>query len=220
MDHIPPRSFFLNRKHPKGLEFPACKHCNNSTSDIEDAARLVSLIQGTVYNRNIQDDFLERSDSYIKSVQINKIRFEDIGAKYGENHLLKLDESTQEKLIQLSLKITLALYYNITNGGIVNKHQPISLIFYTADRIDKTVLDMLQYWTNMPNEIGLSDPLVAEQFYYRYIQFENQFGKRNSEGWDFSVTFHLHNGYICIATIYESSIYLQERDKIVRYADS
>ena len=48
MDHIPPRSFFLNRKHPKGLEFPACKHCNNSKSDLEDEARLVRLMQGTV----------------------------------------------------------------------------------------------------------------------------------------------------------------------------
>ena len=218
MDHIPPRSFFLDRKHPKGLEFPACKHCNNSTSGVEDAARLLSLIQGTVYNTKIRDDFLKRSDSYIKSLLINKIRFEDNGIKNGENHLLKLDELTQEKLIKLSLKITLALYYNITKGDIVEKHQPISLIFYTADRIENNVINLLQNWINTPDEIELKDPLIAEQFYYRYIQFEKQFGKSSGEGWDFSLTFHLHQGYICIAKIYESPSYLQDVDKIVRYA--
>ena len=115
VDHIPPRSFFLQRRHPKGLEFPACSSCNNNSSNAEDIARIISTLQGTVFNPAVKKDFEDQADSYFRAMRINSIRLSDSGKMHEGNHLLELDLDSQEAIIVLSTKVVLGIYYN-TNG--------------------------------------------------------------------------------------------------------
>ncbi len=44
VDHVPSRQMFSLRRRPKGLEVPACKQCNNSTSQHEQVAAMLGRV--------------------------------------------------------------------------------------------------------------------------------------------------------------------------------
>lgn len=47
VEHMPPLVLFLNRQRPKGLEFAACRECNNGTKGADAVAALFSRISHT-----------------------------------------------------------------------------------------------------------------------------------------------------------------------------
>jgi hypothetical protein len=58
IEHMPPIQMFRLRDRPKGLEFPACRECNNGTGDSD----LVASLMGRIY----PDTKLEIARSEIK----------------------------------------------------------------------------------------------------------------------------------------------------------
>jgi 5-methylcytosine-specific restriction endonuclease McrA len=44
VEHMPPRVIFWGKDRPKGLEFPSCEQCNNSTRLSDQVAGLMSRI--------------------------------------------------------------------------------------------------------------------------------------------------------------------------------
>jgi len=44
IDHVPSRQMFMLRKRPKGLEVPACEHCNRATRQHEQVAAMLGRI--------------------------------------------------------------------------------------------------------------------------------------------------------------------------------
>lgn len=111
IDHIPPRSLFLGKKYPKEFEFPACGSCNNKTSNEEDAARLISIFQGTAYSSNINDDFISNLSTYTKAANFLSMKFTELRYTDEGNIVLGIDPKTTESINTLATKIALALYY-------------------------------------------------------------------------------------------------------------
>ena len=212
-DHIPPRSFFLGRKHPKGLEFPACLECNNASSNEEDIASLISKIQGTVSNKSLLKDFEERSESYIKTMIINKIRLTDTGLMAGGNHWLKTDDRTQEAIIMLSTKIVLALYYKVYEKTSIVPEQRIALTYLPENRITD---EFTGVWPFPPKETHFRRKEISNQFYYRYVTWLKSAGKENEDGWDFSILVHLHRKVFFFAKVYRNESFVPPNEQIVR----
>lgn len=46
IEHCPPRSVFINRNYPEGFEFPACKDCNQGSSDQDLLVAMLSRMDG------------------------------------------------------------------------------------------------------------------------------------------------------------------------------
>lgn len=111
VDHVPPRSFFIDRRHPKGLEFPACNQCNNTIASAEDAARLVTMFQGSSFNEELLTYFQTNRKSLLTSMDLASIQLTELNQRHGENELFEIDERTQESIVTMSTKVALALYY-------------------------------------------------------------------------------------------------------------
>lgn len=48
IDHMPPRKLFLDGIRPKGLEFPACRRCNEGCSQLDAAIRWLAFSQSPI----------------------------------------------------------------------------------------------------------------------------------------------------------------------------
>ena len=54
IDHAPPKSFFRDSHRPKGLEVPACKHCNRGHSNLEEFFSYIAFLQLSAKENHIE----------------------------------------------------------------------------------------------------------------------------------------------------------------------
>lgn len=214
-DHIPPRSYFIDSRHPGGLEFPSCRSCNNRTSNEEDIARLLSRIQGASFNSDLQRDFMALPEKYQKTAKLSGIQIQNTGKMVGSLELFQLGPNESESFITLSTKLVLGLHYKLLNK-IVTPEQKISLIFYTADRDTDKIIELIDQMPGHPPDKALQDDKFSKQFYYRYLIFEEYFDKQNADGWEFLIGFHFHIGLLGLGIVYLNEDYLHDYDIIVR----
>ena len=211
-DHIPPRSFFIDRKHPKGFEFPACSKCNNTTSDSEDVARVLSMLQGTAFGGALLQDFVNRGQSYVRSVRERGVTFKYSHEISGDKHLVTIDDKSADSIILLARKVALGLYYNISGRSILSHEQRIELVFCTADRLH-LMNKLHQYLTEPPIEPSLRNPEIARQFCYKFMDTKKH--RLKNEGWRYSVLLHFHQGYQWVATFFDNENCLEAHHGIV-----
>lgn len=56
IEHMPPIAMFDGRQRPKGLEFPACRECNNGTSHSDQVASLMGRVYPDAAHQQGRDD--------------------------------------------------------------------------------------------------------------------------------------------------------------------
>ena len=95
IDHIPARSFFVNRKHPKGYEFPACVSCQNRTTGAEDTVRLIALMQASAFNDDANSHFLEHEESFLRGLAQRKPHLTDTEVEHEGNPIVRIGKETQ-----------------------------------------------------------------------------------------------------------------------------
>lgn len=132
IDHIPPISMFTGRARPKGLEFPACLHCNNGSKLNDNILALLSRMhsseQGTdaytadvaTVMKSIANNFPELlHELNANSHDINSIELpESLQLEDGGGLIYADGPIVQNAIREIGAKIGLALHYERT-GRIV-----------------------------------------------------------------------------------------------------
>lgn len=196
IDHVPARAFFIDRKHPVGMEFPACSTCQNSTTDAEDVARLVTIFQGTSYNPSMIGFFDRNNDSLIRGVVQRKPELIDTGYSIGGNPIIRLGEEVQNKIVECQRKISLALYYRIT-GRILRPDQCMALTFLTFDKA-LIIDEQLALLDSVPTDEWSNDLEILAQFRYKWRNFSG-----GQEGLLLYLGTFIH-GLVCFTLFLES----------------
>lgn len=195
-DHVPARSFFRDRRHPAGLEFPACASCQERTSDAEDVARLVALRQGAAFNPEVREYVEENHRSINRGLAERRPGMKFIAYAPDGREIHVLSPKVQKALIEAQRKLALALYYRLT-GAILGPERCVALTFYPVSDGRRVA----EYWRTLdqkPPDQSMHDPSVAEQFKYRYRRVSPE-----RLGFDLLVGTFLH-GFVAFMAYYLS----------------
>ena len=196
MDHVPARAFFVKRKHPKGMEFPACKSCQNRTSDAEDMTRLLTILQGTARNTDMLSYFNQKEASIVRGLIQRKPKLMSAGEFYQGHPVVRLDERVQEMIIETHRKIALALYYKITEKALdSSKRMAFSFFNMEKEEIPEKILKMMN---GLPLDNSMRDPAVLKQFRYKFARFPD-----TELGLELYLATWLH-GLVCLIAFFTS----------------
>ena len=170
VDHVPARAFFIDRRFPPGLEFPACLRCQNCTTDSEDVTRIVMSLNATSFNPAMLATVISNWDAFTRGMIQRKPKFIELGASVAGNPLVGVGTDVQDKIIENQRKVALALYYRIT-GKVLKSTQRMSFTF--ASPLDgEMVAQHLQFLDRAPADNWASSARYSDQFRYRYRVFE------------------------------------------------
>ena len=194
------------------MEFPACKSCNNATSKDEDVARILSLLQGTVMNSEVLSDYVDRSNSYDKAMELNKLKFTETGLSAFGHPLVRISESNKNAIIMLAIKTVLGLYYNINNNYPMPSTSRIALTAMRADNMALDKLSSLNRWPSQPQQQDFKSTRVANQFYYRFCNYDDHKDQLKYEGWSLNLWFHFHLGYFFFAKVFDSVDHVKDNN--------
>lgn len=92
VEHMPPIQMFQLRQRPKGLEFPACKQCNNGTGHSD----LVASLMGRVYPDPAADVAKDEVKKLLRAVSNNvpgllqEMRVGRAGQKIARNNVPRM----------------------------------------------------------------------------------------------------------------------------------
>lgn len=138
-DHLPPRSFLIDRKWPEGYVFSACSTCNNQSSDAEYVASIFAKIGWSLLpDQNVDPKIYEKVFLELKSKKpfifdamqneipaaakkriIRKAGFEpQAGTAIAEVPIVRIPVEVDEYMRVFGLKLAKALHYKHT-GFIV-----------------------------------------------------------------------------------------------------
>ncbi|GGB05919.1 hypothetical protein [Allosediminivita pacifica] len=67
IEHAPPKAFFKDKARLRGLEFPACKRCNNGSSQLDQVASWVAYGMGLIRRDDPQDGYWEKLSRGVKN---------------------------------------------------------------------------------------------------------------------------------------------------------
>ena len=142
VEHAPPKVLFRDKKRQKGLEFPACKRCNNGTSALDQVAALITLtMSGVDKNRYIRDrayiskiaqGVRNNSPEVFDLLGLNKREYGTfLHPQHGILNLLELDPRLlTEWLSPWAAKIVAALWYQ-HSGSCIRERERISISWMT-----------------------------------------------------------------------------------------
>lgn len=144
VEHAPPRVLFRDKKRLKGLEFPACKRCNNGTSDLDQVAALFCLTMGAALNPDMDSEYWEKIFLGVKN---NSPEVIDYLARDVEPHFWDLGER-RETLIRSKInrklfhhylnpwaaKLTYAIWYEVT-GTAIDEEIVVYINWLTNEKI-------------------------------------------------------------------------------------
>jgi hypothetical protein len=209
IDHVPARSFFIDRKYPNGMEFPACGNCQKIITDSEDVVRLVTTLQGTSYNPNMAQHFKEKNDSIIRGINQRKPEMVDTGHLAGENPIISLGPKVQEMIIDNQRKLSLALFYKIMGAPLQSNYR-MAITFYTFDKHD-LIQEQLSIMDSNLEEDWIHDQQMQLQFRCKFKILNGQ-----PDGHILFMATYLH-GLIAFTLFLESEDYATEvQKKILR----
>lgn len=196
VDHVPARAFFVDRKSPGCTRFPACLRCQNRTTDSEDIARLLAISQATAINPDALEYFLESEASIMRGFKQRKTKLLDHGESIDGNPVVRLDEDTQERIIEVFRKIALALYYRIV-GEILTLDRRMSFGFFNISQREQ-IANLSKLLKERPVDSDLLEERFVRQFTYRYVWLP-----RSQIGADLHLGIMLH-GFVCFVTFFDS----------------
>ncbi len=135
IEHAPPKVMFWHKHRPKGFEVPACKRCNENSSNADQLAAFIALSQS-----NRGDDFTQEESDYfdkvMRGVNNNIGNIKDIlklgkeSGIYGAIHY-DHDELFKKHLGPWAAKQTLAHWFDITGGRILSSNGLVAVRWQT-----------------------------------------------------------------------------------------
>ncbi len=188
IDHIPARSFFIDRQWPEGFEFPACYSCNQETRFIELRLALISRLDPTLPNDSpihaeaskLLSSIAKTEPKFIhdllKPVDLESKRkvLSNFNISFSERDLLKIDtiinvpESVSDDVKRYGCKLAKAVHWKHT-GRIVPQHADFLCYWQSnadmnSHRIDLFIAEFLK-------GIGTAsrnNKFLGDQFVYRW----------------------------------------------------
>jgi hypothetical protein len=188
VDHIPARSFFLNRQWPEGFEFPACLKCNQESRSTEARLALISRLDPTLPEnspihaeaekmiegiRRNDSEFLRELSAPVDSESQKNILKEygipyDDGDEIETNSVIGIPPSLSLEVQNYGFKLAKATHWKHTNK-IVPQNADMLCYWQTnanmrSHRIDKIITEfLLGIGATERNKKSLND-----QFAYRW----------------------------------------------------
>ena len=191
-DHIPARSLFLGRYWPEGYVFPACDHCNNSTSKDEFFLAWLVRINFAEYSEEAEKEFdrvcrdLQRIAPDIwatlrlhSRVETRRLlrdsKLPDRGLLPGVDiiHSMTVPPAVLEAADRYAVKLAKALHYFHT-GRVVSLSAAVKFkVLTNAEAFRATFSDqVLQMLTAKP-QIRRAQTSLNGQFDYNYVFVED-----------------------------------------------
>ena len=188
IDHVPSIQLFRLRKRPKGLEFPACKKCNNSTGTDELVVALLSRFSEVeAYNKlekmeleelikavgNNRSGLLqELKPSWQQQYDFDNLNHPEVsqgsGAANASGPMLNLS-------IQIfGAKLCKALHYEYTNKIVPNSGEIYVRWFSNYDRMTGNIPDSLISQLPEPRTLKQGKWNVRDQFEYSFVVSEDE----------------------------------------------
>lgn len=135
IEHAPPKVMFWHKHRPKGFEVPACKRCNNDSSNADQLAAFIALTQSP-RGDNLTDKESKYFDKIMRGVDNNIGNIKDILKLSGEDEAYGKVHYDNERLFKEHLgpwaaKQTLAHWFNISGGRILSPNGLVAVRWQT-----------------------------------------------------------------------------------------
>lgn len=178
VEHAPPKAFFKDKNRLKGLEFPACRRCNNGSSQLDQVASLLCLAMSDALNNNIDQDYIER---LIRGVRNNTPEVLDYLSGPAQKDIVRIRglflntmrvtfdrRLMTEWLNPWAAKQAYALWYEHSKS-ILDENSSVFTCWLTNDKLIRSgIPSKLFDIATEPGFLIQGSKTSSEQFFYRY----------------------------------------------------
>ncbi len=175
IEHAPPKIMFWEKHRPQGMEVPACKRCNNGTSEIDQLAAFYALTQSDRSINglgNTEEDYFDKvSRGCLSNIPDMKDIFK-LGPNVDENYGKIIFDDQKlfvEKLNPWAAKQSLAHWFTLTHGKIFPPQGLVTVRWLTNVEL-LTNDPLLNLIKKLPSLQGLEMGkwAVHDQFFVHY----------------------------------------------------
>jgi hypothetical protein len=178
VEHAPPRVFFRDKHRPKGLEFPACRRCNEGSSQLDQVASFVALVASDATRRRVKEEYIGKLLQGIRNNTPEIIQYFGPKAKriyLNSRGVLQpmVKVPTDRRLFDdwldpWAAKIACALWYHHTRN-ILSEEQRIHISWLTnAYLIEHGVPEQLIGIEGRVNWLYQGKVCTSDQFHYKF----------------------------------------------------
>ena len=174
IEHAPPLVFFRDKQRPAGLEFPACKRCNNGSSQLDQVASYFAITSGLVEgNDEYASKLLQGISNNTPEVlrHLSHSRDEVISVRGEDRDMVVV--SLNPKLARLWInpwiaKQAFALWY-LHAGYPIDGEGFVSVKWLTNHALmERGLPENLFEIAQFEGELAQGKKRVSDQFFYRY----------------------------------------------------
>lgn len=186
IEHIPPRTMFLNKHRPAGFEFPTCVACNRASRKTDTVVSFLakfgsfnnySEVYSAEFEKSAKAIFRYCPETYEEIINGrvgNRRKEKALRNIYGDEVVLVSLGSKQREHINLfGLKLTVATYYEVT-GNIASENARINVVIHTSTNAAENTLPTSLNFLGELRAMNQGSWSVGDQFSYRYGVTENR----------------------------------------------
>ncbi len=175
IEHAPPIIMFRDQQRPAGLEVPACKRCNNGTSELDQVATFLALSQApqAVLGSNGLSDYelkVTKGTANNSPELYSRVRSvpvcDALGRVVRTAREVELAKETSEKIALWSAKQSLALWFQHT-GKIASHRSTIDVEILTNAKRPSDTLERVIREMGNSRSLSTSRNVTSEQFCYK-----------------------------------------------------
>jgi hypothetical protein len=183
IEHMPPVNAFAGRQRPKGLEFPACRACNNGTGHSDLVAAMLarswpdadSAIQKEDLRRilsgvaNNLPGLLEEMQVGRASQKIARKRFNIPSDAYP----FRAGPIIDRYILTFAAKLGFALHYDVNGEPIPSSGGALVMWFSNVQALNKQIpQELFDLLASPPKTLQQGAKSVGEQFQYKHANGE------------------------------------------------
>lgn len=184
IEHMPPIGMFAAKRRPQGLEFPACRPCNNGSSH----ADLVAALLCRVYSKTELPSSLDEFSGLLRRIRIHipgildEMRVGRAGQKLAANrllhnvegHFLRVDGPLVSKYMTcFAVKLGVALHHAVTSSAIAASGAIAVRWFCNFDKFSGVFPDEVTAYLPEGKTLRQGSHEVSEQFEYSFRMAED-----------------------------------------------
>jgi hypothetical protein len=215
IEHMPPISVFEGRQRPKGLEFPACRACNNNTGHSDLLAALLSRVwpgvESEIQQRDVKKILAAISNNIPQVLfEMNISRASEKLARKRHNipidaHPLRADGPLLTAHMEtFAAKLGFALHYEVRGTPVPASGGVKPMWFSNLRLFNGQIPDILFQMLPSPSTLRQGTKNAGSQFLYSYAAGES----------DHMLYFASFNESFAVGgiTALDRSIYLEARN--------
>jgi hypothetical protein len=179
IEHMPPRSIFEGKHRPKGLEFPACEECNNSTSHSDLVAAMLARLWPNADTATGRKDITKILRAVANNVPaiLPEMYVGQAGEKLArkrhnipdDGHPLRADGPLLTKHIEtFAAKLGFALHYEVTGSWVPAGGGVQVMWFSNVQALNGQIPDSLFTMLRAQLTLRQGEKSVEDQFQYSY----------------------------------------------------